>query len=227
MKVFKSNLVYERLNDDYVVLKEDLVFCFTLRQLYGCRKKKLKEMCRLSRLDPDKVISIVAPKGYVTDLASIPKKPKFLRKIIKPDGPWEDAAVLHDVLYGIVKAWIEVNDFTDPLYQLMLYFTRFSSDRLFYIAMRATGINVLIAGIFFMAVRIGGSKFWNEPPCFPLDYGNIKYINGGIIRNNYNPFKLSHESGIDIGNIIDDTRDAQYHMVRLINMKRPLLIPVS
>ena len=40
---------------------------------------------------------ITAPKGCVTDLASIPR-PCWI--LLPPDGPWVKAAIIHDYLYA-------------------------------------------------------------------------------------------------------------------------------
>src|SRR4051812_2279337 len=39
---------------------------------------------------------IVAPAGFVTDLASIPR---IVWSVYPPDGPWVKAAIIHDFLY--------------------------------------------------------------------------------------------------------------------------------
>ena len=41
-------------------------------------------------------IAIMVPANLKTDLASVPR---FLHRVLPPDGPWAEPAVLHDFLY--------------------------------------------------------------------------------------------------------------------------------
>jgi hypothetical protein len=43
------------------------------------------------------LVRVAVPRGFVTNFASIPW---FFRRILPPDGPWQQAAVVHDYLYS-------------------------------------------------------------------------------------------------------------------------------
>ncbi|MEL6493562.1 MAG: DUF1353 domain-containing protein [Cyanobacteria bacterium J06623_7] len=112
------------------------------------------------QLEHDRIVPIlIVPKGYKTDLASIPKwaKPLFglwtllsQRRITKGDGwkrgLYDKAAVAHDYIwdYGCLQT----------SYGKEFPFTREESDRLFYEICLAVGVYPKTAFLMYVAVRI-------------------------------------------------------------------------
>jgi hypothetical protein len=84
---------------------------------------------------------IVVPRGFVTDLASIPPP---ARSILDVNGPSRAPAVLHDWLYcsRIVG--------------------RSLADELFRRALRSRGVGAIERNIFWSAVRGFGWLYWNR-----------------------------------------------------------------
>lgn len=85
-------------------------------------------------------ITALVPKGFVSDLTSIPW---FLWPFFPPDGPYQKAAVIHDYLYkqGIPR-WI--------------------CDAVFRHVMEAISTSVITRCILFYGVRVGGWCSWNK-----------------------------------------------------------------
>lgn len=79
---------------------------------------------------------IRVPKGYVTDLASVPR---LLRWLVPPDGPWREPAIIHDFLCGQDGC------------------SRFLADAYFREAMFHLGVPVWRRVSMFYAVRCYGS----------------------------------------------------------------------
>jgi uncharacterized protein DUF1353 len=113
-----------------------------------------RSMTLLSELrytDPDGKIWI-APAGSVVDGASIPRSLWSLM-----GGPFEgkyrNASVLHDVSYDHhTRPWQE-------------------SDRMFYDAMRCSGVSAVEAGTMYYALRKFGHH-WKAPKAEPVKEGN-------------------------------------------------------
>lgn len=90
-----QKLNYKVLESPWFVLTEDFAFPFTLRGIYQ-DKPGLDRMVSLTGILPDQEMVVEAPRGFVTDLASIPDA---LKPLLHPDGPWAAAACIHDLLY--------------------------------------------------------------------------------------------------------------------------------
>lgn len=91
-------------------------------------------------------VKIVAPAGFETDLASIPR---IVRPLFPVHGLHTRAAVIHDWLYRdqrIGGQWIKRSD----------------ADWIFYEAMRGMGVSWAKARAMYYAVRSGGWVFWNK-----------------------------------------------------------------
>jgi hypothetical protein len=107
---------------------------------------------------------IEVPKGFVTDLASIPRWGWI---ILPPDGPWVKAAIIHDYLYatggtGIWKGHERTIDRPTP-------YSRKESDEILREAMENRGVGPIRRTIIYLAVRIGGSFGWRNPKPQTLD----------------------------------------------------------
>ena len=84
---------------------------------------------------------IVVPGGFVTDLASIPRA---LFSILRPDGDYAQAAIVHDYLY-----WTQTT-------------TRKYADEVFRVAMRDLEVAPRILETIYFAVRTFGQDAWDE-----------------------------------------------------------------
>lgn len=78
---------------------------------------------------------ITVPAGYVTDLASVPRG---FWNLIPKDGTYDQAAVLHDYIYGTHS------------------FDRKTCDRIFLEAMKELGVGWWTRGTIYNAVRAFG-----------------------------------------------------------------------
>lgn len=87
--------------------------------------------------------TIIIPKGFVTDLASVPKLVRFL-PYLDPLGKNKEPAVLHDYLYSK---------------QIV---TRKQADKLFRKALKIEKIPSFWAGVHYVGVRVGGRFGWNK-----------------------------------------------------------------
>lgn len=83
----------------------------------------------------------MVPKGFITDLASIPKA---LRGLIEVNGKHRKAAVLHDYLYCS---------------QIL---AREDADALFLEAMELLGVSTVLRNAMWLGVRSFGGLYWNK-----------------------------------------------------------------
>jgi len=84
---------------------------------------------------------VTAPKGFVTDLASIPRP---FWSLLRPDGLYAYAAILHDYLY-----WFQ----TRP---------REECDMILKFGMEDFGVDKATVTIIYQAVRKGGGVAWAD-----------------------------------------------------------------
>jgi hypothetical protein len=82
---------------------------------------------------------VEAPIGFVTDFASIPRA---FWSLLRPDGDYAFAAVIHDYLY-----WIQ-------------NWPREIADQIFLFAMRDLQIDPVVATTIYDAVRVFGGPAW-------------------------------------------------------------------
>jgi len=114
----------------------------------------------LWRLDQDLIIKLgvngeglrlTVPKGFITDLASVPF---LLWMIFPPHGPWAPAAVAHDYLYS----------------RFCKGCSRFLADAIFRDLMHILGVWIPARIPIYYAVRLGG---W---PSFKLQEGETPLL---------------------------------------------------
>lgn len=86
-------------------------------------------------------IRYVVPKGFITDLASIPR---LLRSVYDINGKSRQAAVLHDFCYCQQAV------------------TRAEADSLFLEALESLGIGWATRWSMYLGVRSGGWIYWNK-----------------------------------------------------------------
>jgi hypothetical protein len=84
---------------------------------------------------------VEVPKGFVTDLASIPR---LFWSWLRPDGEYAYAAIVHDYLY-----WTQVR-------------TRLMSDEILKSSMEDFHVDKLTIQTIYDAVRAFGESAWNE-----------------------------------------------------------------
>jgi hypothetical protein len=89
---------------------------------------------------PQRYESVIVPKGFVTDFASIPR---LFWSALRPDGEYAYAAVVHDYLY-----WSQTR-------------SRDEADHIFKIAMEDFKIGALTVEAMYRAVRVGGASSWD------------------------------------------------------------------
>jgi hypothetical protein len=83
---------------------------------------------------------IIVPKGTQSDLASIPRA---LWPIMPPDGPYQEAAVVHDWMYAAG-------------------YSRWWADAIFRYIMEATGIPLWKRWVMWAGVRLSGWAWWSN-----------------------------------------------------------------
>ena len=84
--------------------------------------------------------AVTVPTGFVTDLASIP--PVFY-SLLRPDGEYAYAAVVHDYLYWDHRR------------------TREEADLILKMAMEDFDVGAVTAKLIYSAVSVGGKSAWN------------------------------------------------------------------
>jgi len=84
---------------------------------------------------------VSVPIGFVTDFASIPQA---FWSLLRPDGEYAYAAVIHDYLY-----WTQDRP-------------RSVADQTFKFAMQDFEINAVTANTIYSAVRVAGGSAWND-----------------------------------------------------------------
>lgn len=84
--------------------------------------------------------AVTVPPGFVTDFASIPR---VFWSILRPDGEYAYAAVVHDYLY-----WTQMR-------------SREDADHILRMAMEDFDVGAAKVGAIYNAVRLGGEVAWN------------------------------------------------------------------
>jgi hypothetical protein len=101
---------------------------------------------------------VIVPRGFVTDYASVPKP---LRLLLPAEGPYGNAAVIHDYLYWRQDC------------------TREQSDNIMAIAMKDEGVSSATARAIHIGVRLGGQGSWDA---------NRRARDSGFVRTVSPPF---------------------------------------
>lgn len=98
--------------------------------------------------------TITVPAGMVTDLASIPAP---ISALLPPDGPWAQAAVVHDLCYSNRGSgvWHGRHGFSRPA-----PYTRAECDGLLLEAMHTLGLEGWRIDLIYAGVRLGGAAGW-------------------------------------------------------------------
>jgi len=126
---------------------------------------------------------IEIPRGFVTDLASVPR---LFWTAFPPCGKYTSAAVLHDYLY-----WVQSEKCG-----------RECSDDVLLLAMKEAGVNGITRNSIYTAVRVGGESSWED---------NAKLKLSGVVRvipEEHMGFD-AYESWEQIQNKINTAKDSQ------------------
>jgi hypothetical protein len=99
------------------------------------------DSARLGRID--------IPKGFFSDLASVPR---LFWRLFPPSGKYTAAAIVHDFLYYNQSAQVNVTD--------ALHLARADADATFLEAMEALAVAWITRQAIYRAVRIGGGAAW-------------------------------------------------------------------
>lgn len=83
----------------------------------------------------------IVPKGFSTDLASVPT---LVSNIFARDGIVVRSAIVHDDLYATER------------------FSRQTSDRIFYQLMKQDGVSRFTSALYYQAVKALGGEVWNR-----------------------------------------------------------------
>lgn len=221
MAQFITPFNYQRLTDKWVVLTEDLVFKFTLAEVLGKRSSDLLRIMRATGMSAFSDMYVVAPKGFVTDLASVPERLHF---IFKPDGEYAPAAVLHDMIYQSIKGdtMILADDVDTEL--LNVHHTRLFADRLFLKAMGACNVDRLSRHLIYTGVRLGGASSYGGEPMAET-YG-VSRVKGATVQPKpYAIFRKTNLIGISDDLAICTTKVYEWHKLKYPNLKRSFLLP--
>lgn len=97
---------------------------------------------------------ITAPRGFVTDLASVPR---FFWAAFPKTGQYMSAAILHDYLYWDQRC------------------SRAQADRIFDIEMKSYGVNDTSRALIFSAVSEFGSGAWQSNSKAKLE-GELRFL---------------------------------------------------
>lgn len=161
---FTTPFVYQRLGESRTFMMTE-PFTFYVYLVNGKMRQKS------GTLNERKFYTVRA--GFLTDFASLPF---FLDRFVDPEGPWAKAAALHDYLYRFVD--LRANGLT-----------RKQADQIFYIAMSVMQVPWIIRVIFYLGVRIGGSKHWKYYALKDIDFAL-----GETVKLDTNIFGISLES---------------------------------
>ncbi|NBB65440.1 DUF1353 domain-containing protein [Pseudomonas sp. ODNR1LW] len=99
---------------------------------------------------------IVIPRGFVTDLTSIPR---LVWSVYPPDGPWAKAAVIHDFLYYTKGTGVWHRHCGVTRAQA---YTRKEADDILKQAMADRKIGAWEQFVIWSAVRLGGASGWGK-----------------------------------------------------------------
>ena len=95
--------------------------------------------------------SLIVPKGYICDLASIPQWIWWWQW-----GAWHHAAICHDYIYEY--GYIHRKKLDGSNMKIVL--SRLNTDVLFYEVMITVRVKKLTASAMYWAVRFFGARYW-------------------------------------------------------------------
>lgn len=132
-----------------------ILFLFLIMIISGCASKSLmvvsptgdgKYWVLQEKLEYEHPVTkelYVIPRGFVTDLASVPR---LFWTAFPPCGKYTIAAVLHDYLY-----WVQQESCD-----------RECADNILLLAMEEARVNLVTRNSIYAAVRLGGQGSWSD-----------------------------------------------------------------
>lgn len=99
-------------------------------------------------------VTVTAPVGLITDLASIPWP---ARGLLPPDGPWVKAALIHDYMYFV--SGYAAERLPGGIYQGL---ERKDADDILKEAMEVLGVPAWKREVIYRAVRLFGGRGWGS-----------------------------------------------------------------
>lgn len=97
--------------------------------------------------------TITVPAGFITDLASVPR---IFWDLFPPDGPWTEAAVVHDTLY-FTRGGADLWNGRRCIGRSQPY-SRADCDAILREAMADLGVGLVSRTMIWAAVRVGGGN---------------------------------------------------------------------
>ena len=97
--------------------------------------------------------TVTIPQGFVTDLASVPR---LFWDLFPPDGPWTEAAVVHDALY-FTRGGADLWQGRRCISRAAPY-SRAECDGVLREAMADLGVGVIQRTLIWAGVRVGGGN---------------------------------------------------------------------
>lgn len=156
----RSELKISPIVDDWYLLERDLHFKTTIGQIHAISPPYARKAAFDMGCHVDDELFITVPKGFMTDLTSIPK---MMDKALPPDGQYAPAAVVHDFLYQMTTGDIST---LGGRFQSVL--GQFGADRVLLLAMRECGCSEVLSTAFFSAVQLAGGQFYQKPSDAPM-----------------------------------------------------------
>ena len=98
---------------------------------------------------------VTVPKGFVTDLASIPR---IFYSLLPPDGDYTVPAIIHDYLY-----WTQTT-------------TRNQADNILRFSMQDYKIGPITRTVIYNAVHVGGGSAWTKNTEFKKEKGEKRVL---------------------------------------------------
>lgn len=218
MAQFLGPLQYERLSNKWVRLTTDLCFEFTLKELMWDAPKALAEMCKSTGLTEDDALHAMAPRGFVTDLASTPKA---FHGVLKPDGQWAPAAVIHDIVYQCLKEKLVPELMLIGADKLNVYHTRFLADKIFLKGMEVLEVSFFTRIAMYNAVRFFGSKSYGGKPVVS-DYNVSSHVETFVYDKNYKVFRSTPVLATQVPKPTHE-EEFEWFTVKYGNLKRAFL----
>jgi len=206
---------YSHYHGKWYVIDEDFHFEFTLAELYSKDLELGQGMAERCGIGMNDAIVLTVPKGFVTDLASIPEILQYLG--IEPDGPWKEGAVLHDMLYQKKSTMVAYEN--DKFSQLSLYSNKDFADRMFLLGMTRYGVPTFIRLAMHAAVVKYG---WGSYADLNVDYDYplpdcVKFN----ANRNYVFFRQTREPGVSL--VGEDPKESLRVNALFANIKRPFI----
>lgn len=147
---------YVKFDKRWFILTADYRVPFSLKDLYSDAPELLTFYCNKTGLSPNTLMFITAPKGFVTDLASIPDA---LQWAFKPEGDYSPAAAIHDLLYQKLPIGQYPNA---PLGRLNALIDKDFADRMFLHVMTKLNVNCITRNLFYVAVKKFGQPSYAD-----------------------------------------------------------------